>query len=160
MKKRVYRKRIGKYLIYGFITKTEDVTGITSYVDNEKNHLHYVLWDFDNVPLDEIIKELNTVAIMFELNNIVIMSDKKGSYRAFSPNKVEFRTLLRILLYTDFVDWNFIKWTMRRGYATIRMSQKQYREKPKIVDILRYDGHYKPDIENFIFVDYQGDCDK
>jgi hypothetical protein len=160
MKKLTYRKRIGKYLFYAFFTKTENTTGVTSYVKDDKNHMHYVLWDFDKTPLVHVINELMYVSKLYELKNIVIMSDKKDSYRAFSPTKVDFRTLMKILLDTEFVDWEFIKWTMRRGYATIRMTKKEYRKKPKIIEILKYDGRYKPDLNDFVYVDYEGDCDK
>jgi len=156
--KYIYRKKIWKILIYGFITKIEDVTGITS-ITNEKD-MHFVLWDFDNTTFNNVQLSLFYVAEKYDLKNIVIMTDKKDSYRAFSPSKVHFRTLLKILLDTDNVDNKFIEWTFRRGYATIRMSKKKHRNKMKIENIIKYDGEYIPQIENFKFVEYESDMDR
>lgn len=141
-----------------FITWTQKQQGITSKIPD--TDLHYVLLDYDDINYDVLLHELWFIIDKYGLTNVVIMSDKERSYRIFSPNKVDFKTLLKIILDSNHFDYMFFVWTVRRGYATIRLGDKVNRKKNKIVDILQHDGRYKPDIDNFTFVEYETDIDK
>lgn len=149
------RKKYGDILIYGFITKIQKQTGITSIIPNSE--YHYVLWDMDNISYNDVVTNIMDVAEKYGLSNCVIMSDKEKSYRVFSNTRVPFKTLIKILLDTKGVDYMFIKWTVKRDYATIRLSNKKGRDEVKILNVLKYDGVYKPDIEGFKFVEYDTD---
>ena len=70
------------------------------------------------------------------LSHIFIVSDIERSYRAWCFSKVDLKTYLKILLDTDFLDWNFFYWTVKRGKATLRTSNKKNREPQKIVSVL------------------------
>ena len=154
--KRTFRKQFGQLLIYGFVTWLQKAEGITSIVPNKPNR-HYVLMDLDETNLFEVTKNLEETIKKYKLKNIVIMSDKPTSFRIFSPTIVEFETLIKILLDTKGIDFNFIKWTMRREYATIRISKKKGRNDMKILNILKHDGKYKPTIDMFKLIEYQTD---
>jgi hypothetical protein len=54
-----------------------------------------------------------------------------------TASRVDFKTYLKILLETKYLDWNFFYWTVERGKATLRTSNKQNRTPQKIVSILR-----------------------
>ena len=149
------RKQFWNILIYGFITTVQKQDGIMSIIPDSENH--YVLWDMDNLSYAECIFNISKIANEYNLKNVVIMSDKENSYRAFSPTPVEWKTLLKILIDTEGVDYLFFKWTVRRGYATIRLSDKIGRNENKIIQILNHDNKYKPDFNNFQYVHYETD---
>jgi hypothetical protein len=73
----------------------------------------------------------------YKLGDIFIVSDAEGSFRAWCFSKRTFKEYLKILLDTEFVDWNFFWWTVRRGQATLRTSNKQGREPQKVVAFLK-----------------------
>jgi len=73
----------------------------------------------------------------FHLSHIYITSDLEGSYRVWCYSKVDFKRYLEILLKTKFLDWNFFYWTVVRGKATLRTSNKQNRPPQKVVGILQ-----------------------
>jgi len=123
-----------KILIYGFITTTQRCKGITSKTDRE--NYHYVLWDFDNTPLYNVKEQLEMICMKYNLIGAVIFSDKENSYRAFSETVVDYKTLLKIILETEYVDRMFFKWTVKRGYATIRISNKKNRPDNNIIAIV------------------------
>ncbi len=154
MKYTIRKKWMG-FLLYGFITRLQKCEGITSIVPNEE--LHYVLMDLDETNYFEVLTNLQQTAPKHNLKNVVIMSDKEGSYRIFSPTKVEFKELIQILFNMRGIDYNFIKWTVRREYATIRISKKKGRNNMKILNILYHDGIYKPSIDMFKLIEYQTD---
>ena len=149
------RRQFWNILIYGFITTTQKQTGIMSIIP--ETEYHYVLMDMDNQDYSTVIQNLNPIIAQYNLENVVLMSDKEDSYRIFSPTPVTYKTLLQILLNTKGVDYLFFKWTVRRGYATIRLSNKKGRNAVKIINILNHDGKYKPDIDGFKFVEYETD---
>jgi hypothetical protein len=154
--KRTIRYKFGQLLIYGFVTWLQKVEGITSIVPNKPNK-HYVLMDFDETNLFQVQQDLRYAIAEYGLNNVVIMSDKPTSFRVFSNTMVSFETLIKILLDTKGIDFNFIKWTMRREYATIRISKKKGRNDMKILNIINHDGKYKPTIDMFKLIEYQTD---
>ena len=71
--------------------------------------------------------------------------------------------MLHILLETEFVDYNFFYWTVERGKATLRISDKQNREKQKIVSIIRQKGYQvfeDVSLSQLERVDYETGTDK
>ena len=79
---------------------------------------------------------LSKVQDKYRLSHIYIVSDVEGSYRAWCYSKVDFKILLKILLDTEFLDWNFFYWTVKRGKATLRTGNKKNRLPQKIVSVL------------------------
>jgi len=108
----------------------QTLEGITSLLPNGK---HIILWDIEGCTLEEAIRSLRKVQISYGLSNIYIVSDKEGSYRAYCYSQVDFKTCLKILLDTDYLDPIFFEYTVRRGKATLRTNQKKDRPKQKIV---------------------------
>lgn len=152
------RIKIGNYTLFGMISKTQRLEGITSKVENQKR-LHYIFWDLENCTLDEVKYTLTTVQHDFALGDIFITGDIERSYRAWCFSERDFQTLLHILLHTEYLDYNFFYWTVQRSYATLRTSNKQNREPQKILAVLK--GFEKTRIPNkFLAVNYDTGIEK
>ncbi len=121
------------------LAKKQTLKGLTSNVlDAPKDlHLHYIFWDFDKGTLPELVKLLREIQKEFKLGDIFIYSDKKGSYRALCWSKRKWTDYVHILNHSfPYLDYGFWVWTIRRGAATLRTSQKADRPAQKIVQVL------------------------
>jgi len=120
-----------KQRLYGVISNCLD--------EPPEKFMHYIFMDFDETPLPRLIrKTLIPVQVEFRIGDIFILSDKEGSYRAISWSKRPWMTYLHILHHCyPPLDYNFFAWTIRRGAATLRDSNKADRMKQKIVQVLR-----------------------
>jgi hypothetical protein len=129
-----FRIKIFNRTIFFLYAKTQTLEGITSKIkDSDK---HYVFWDLENCTLEEAKLTLKVVQWKYNLGNIFIVSDLPKSYRAWCFTQVTFKTFLKILLDTDYVDYNFFYWTVKQGKATLRTSNKQNRQPQKIIAVL------------------------
>ena len=127
-----FRAKFANLTFFAMIAKTQRLEGVTS-LQSDGNHI--VMWDLEKCTLEQAEKTLQNVQKKYWLSHIYIVSDVEGSYRAWCYNKVDFITLLKILLDTQFLDWNFFYWTVKRGKATLRTSAKN-REPQRVVSIL------------------------
>ena len=140
------------------ISKTQTLKGITSKVIGETNK-HYIFWDLENCTLEQAKETLIDVQYEFKLGDIFITSDCENSFRAWCFSKRTFKTFMHILLHTKYVDYNFIYWTIQRGNATLRTSNKEDRKPQELICVLK--GYEKPIIPNkFISVLYDTGHDK
>jgi len=138
------RVKIKNYTVFFMLSKTQRLKGITSKVVKGKDK-HYIFWDLENCTKLRAIQTLKTVQKEFRLGMIFLLSDCPKSYRAFCFSQRTFKEFLHILLHTNYVDWNFIYWTIQRGSATLRTSQKEGREPQLIKAILTgYEKVYIP----------------
>ena len=129
--------------------------GITS-LQSDGNHI--VMWDLENCSLQQAKKTLLEVQIKYGLSDIFIVSDTEESFRGWCFSKVNFKTLLKILLDTKFLDWNFFWWTVKRGKATLRVSKKENRSSQEIVSVLY--SYYVPIPESVEKVVYDTGVEK
>ena len=130
-----FNLRIKKFnhTVFLMISESQTLEGVTSLQSDGK---HIVLWDLENCSLKQAEITLSKVQKKYCLSHIFIVSDKGRSFRAWCFSKVDFRTYLQILLVTDYLDWNFFYWTVKRGKATLRTTNKKNREPQKIVSVL------------------------
>ena len=80
------------------------------------------------------------VQISYNLSDIFIVSDRERSFRAWCFSQVDFDIYLEILGKVrrhGILDWNFYKWTVDRGYATLRTSNKKHRQPQELVFTLK-----------------------
>jgi len=115
------------------ISHTQTLDGVTSKIGKD---LHIIMWDLENCSLTECEDELRRIQNLFGLSDIFIVSDRELSYRAYCYNIVPFKYLLMVLCATKYVDWNFIRWSVVRGKATLRVSQKYNRKPQRLVSYL------------------------
>jgi len=135
MKRLNLRLKFGKITFFGMISKTQTLKGIGSLV-NKKEHLHYIFWDLEGCTRKEAEQTLIEVQREFKLGMIFLTSDKDKSYRAWCFSIRKWLEYLHILLHTEYVDYGFWIWTVRRGEATLRMSNKENREMQKILTVI------------------------
>jgi len=135
------------------LSKTQTLHGIGSCV-NRKEHLHYIFWDLENCTLKEAKRTLKKVQKEFKLGDIFITSDTEKSYRGWCFSIRKWLEYLHILLHTKFMDYGFWIWTVRRGEATLRISEKEERGKQEIICILEgYEKTKVPEKMNYIIYD-------
>ncbi len=113
----------------------QTLEGITSLIPNS-NGKHIILWDIEGCTLEECKEALRKVQKKYDLSDIFIVSDAERSFRAYCYNQVDFKTYLKILLDTDYLDEIFFEYTVRRKKATLRTNSKKGRPKQKVVAIL------------------------
>jgi len=111
----------------------QTLEGITSLLPNGK---HILLWDIEDCTLKECKETLRKVQKKYDLSDIFIVSDAERSFRAYCYNQVDFKTYLKILLDTDYLDPIFFEYTVRRKKATLRTNSKKGRPKQKVVAVL------------------------
>lgn len=131
-----FRIKLKDVTIFFMISKTQTLEGITSLINKEEN-LHIIFWDLENTTLFNAEQTLKFVQEKYNLSDIYIMSDIESSYRALCFSQVDFKSLLKILLDTYYLDYNFFYWTVLRSKATIRTSNKIGREPNKIISVLQ-----------------------
>jgi len=127
----------------------QTLEGITSFLENDK---HIILWDIEGCILEECKEALRSVQKKHDLSDIFIVSDAERSFRGFCYTQVNFKTYLKILLDTDYVDPLFLDYTWRRKKATLRVSNKKNRPKQKLVDVLKsYSVPFPDEVEKVIY---------
>lgn len=132
--------------------------GVTSRV-REGEDLHYLFFDIDSdYLLDFISHILGVLQKDYTLSNFYIFSDSKNSYRVFCFNEMPFRQCLKIwsdltYFHSGLVDWNFVRWSVFRGEATLRISSKKGRPKQKLIKVL--ESYYVDIPKRFKFVEYE-----
>jgi hypothetical protein len=90
----------------------------------------------DNCSLEEARIELRVIQRKYGLSDIYIVSDSPKSWRAWCFTKVDFRTYLKILLETNYLDFNYFLWTVRNRKSTLRITDKPDRERQEMVCVL------------------------
>ena len=117
------------------LSHTQTLEGVTSLIPDDPQH--YVFWDIEKTALKEDEETLRKIQQKYNLPHIYIVSDTKGSYRAWCFAKVPFKTLLSILVDSlDIIDYSFFYYTVKRKKATLRTSSKKGRRRQKVVSVL------------------------
>ncbi|MEM2675636.1 MAG: hypothetical protein QXT10_03980 [Candidatus Bathyarchaeia archaeon] len=120
--------------VFFMVSASQTLEGITSKVGEDQ---HIILWDLEKCTLEQAKETLAEVQYKYRLGDIWITSDCEGSYRAWCFSRRPFKEYLKILLDTEHLDWNFFYWTVKRGQATLRTSNKQGRPPQKVVAYLK-----------------------
>jgi hypothetical protein len=128
-----FRAKIGNYTVFAMLSETQTLEGITSLLPDKR---HIILWDIEKCTLEQVKKTLRKVQFQYNLSDIFITSDYDNSFHGYCFSKVTFKTFLKILLDTEYLDYNFFYWTVSRSKATMRTSSKQGREQQKLVSVL------------------------
>jgi hypothetical protein len=126
--------KIGNVTVFFMVSASQTLEGVTSKVAEDQ---HIILWDLEKCTLEQAKETLANVQYKYRLGDIFIVSDAEGSYRAWCFSKRTFKEYLKILLDTEFLDWNFFYWTVRRSQSTLRTSNKQGRPPQQLVAFLR-----------------------
>lgn len=96
-----------KYISFGITNECEDAYQIPFF-------------DYDVKDLLYVIRELQTIQTTFQLSNIYIIKSLNG-YNAFSFDKLTINVLKTIYIVSRWIDKDFIKYGLQRGFMTLRM---------------------------------------
>jgi len=116
---------LGHRLHFSF-EKVEKVTGVNSRLDDKT---HFLMWDFDNIPLPMVLASLKDVQEMFQLPPISILSTgKPDGYHAYCFQGCNFRFARTIIAATANVDLKYLALGLMRGYFTLRFTDVEGRQ--------------------------------
>jgi hypothetical protein len=127
------RIKAGNLTFFAMLSRTQRLEGVSSLQPDGK---HIIMWDLEKCSLKQAKKTLRNLQGKYCLSDIFIVSDIKDSFRAWCFSKVDLKIFLKILLETEFLDWNFFYWTVTRGKATLRTNNKKNREPQQVVSVL------------------------
>ena len=114
------------YMLASFDAPVTEVEGFTSDVYSGKGE-HVIFWDFEaGINKEKAIHALSDIQWKKRLGDIhIFQSGDRESYRAICCEVVPLKDMVTVIRLTEFMDIAFIKWTMIRRAATIRLSPKQ-----------------------------------
>jgi len=151
-----FRVKLGRFTAFCMVSHTQTLEGVTSKISQNE---HIVLWDLEGCSLNEARKTLAEIQFRHKLGDIFVVSDAEKSFRAWCFSIRSWKEYLRILLETQHLDYNFFYWTVRRGSATLRISNKKGRPPQKVVAYL--DGYEETKIpESMVHVIYDTGLEK
>ncbi len=149
------RKRFLNRVLYLLFARVQIVGGISSRIGIDWN-THRILWDLDSCTFEQAIKSLSDIQQKYKLGIIEIISDKENSYGAVCNNVVSFKELLHILIDTDLIDPLYVRYTLQRHEAILRLSDKEGRYiHREIVCELRNYTEREYDISSYLEVPYE-----
>lgn len=168
MKLRI-RKEFRGRILYIVFADTEWVGGICSRLgmNSEKSidnpttldSLHIPMFDYDDGNIEDIKKTMET----FFSQTMYIMSDKEGHYRVIGTEPITWDAYISYMWeeLRRGLDYQFFRWTIIRGYATLRITSKKSRNKEnEIVEVINGTNKDKAFInEEYTFEFYQADKD-
>jgi hypothetical protein len=136
--------------------RVQIVSGISSRYSEDYNQ-HRILWDLDQCTLDEAKNSLTKVQQQYDLGNIDIISDKKGSYGAICNTIISFKELLHILIDTDLIDPLYVRYCVQRHEAILRLSDKENRpiNRETVARIYRNSNRFHDETGNFYTLKYE-----
>jgi len=138
----IKRITIGDVRVTFTLARIAKVIGVNSQLDEDR---HILMWDFDDVSLEEVVAALNVVKNRYSLSNIYVLETKKDTnYIAYCFTALDWRRVVEIIAQTEHIDWNFFKYGVYRGRFTLRVTPKDGRT-PKFKCML--EGLGLPDCE-------------
>jgi len=129
----IFKIRIAHWRFTFTFAPVTDIIGVNSTLPEGD---HILMWDFDNIPLDDVITALQSVKYFYTLPNIYIFNTgTPDHYIAYCFKAMPWRHSVSIVAATIGVDPNFFKYGVYREHWTLRVTPKEGR-KPKLVKIL------------------------
>jgi hypothetical protein len=149
-----FRKDVRGHIFYFAYFHSQRVGGITSRInDNWDNHR--ILLDFDDCELKDVKKSIIDLHKKYDFGLINIISDKFGSYGAVCNTVISFKEYMRMLIDTEYIDPLYVKYTLERHEAILRLSDKKGRELHRdIIYKMKFNSHRPMDNSNYMLIDY------
>ena len=138
----IKRLTLGNYRLTLTFARIAKMIGVNSELGEGK---HILMWDFDDVPLEDVKAALSRVQCRYFLPDIHILRTKEpDNYIAYCFSSQEWRRAVEIIAQTPHVDWQFFRFGVYRGNFTLRVTPKGDRT-PHIV--ARLIGFGQPDVK-------------
>lgn len=143
---KIFRIRLGSRILASKIQFWNEELhthyGITNEVP-ESNHLVIPFWDFiEDIPVRYVFASLRTIQRKFGLGDIFVVQTKpKKSYRAVCFTMVDWFEYISLLSGTQYIDPSYLRHSVMRGRAVIRITEKNGTKDTviKILDGYPYD---------------------
>ena len=130
----IIKLRLGHWRFTFSFAPVVDIIGVNSKLPDGR---HILMWDFDDIPLQNVIDVLRGTQYEYMLPNIYILNTgAPNHYIAYSFAACSWNTAVEIIATTWGVDKNFFKYGVYRERFTLRVSPKCGR-KPILATILR-----------------------
>jgi hypothetical protein len=118
------------------VKRTGYVNGVNSHIAGEDpvNSKHILMWDFDNVTPVDVVIDLSSLQVAFDLSDIYILdtgkehSDGKRNLHAYCFQQMTWKQAFHRVEAAQYVDPTYLKMAYVRGYFTLRFSQKNGRD--------------------------------
>lgn len=108
-----------------YFRKTVEVKGLNSEC---KDGSHIVMVDIDQAPLQHVKVDCYKVMAEHQIQTADIMTTgKPGGWHVYLWKGFTFRESLQVMLQFADCDLNHVRWTIKRGHATLRLTDKQGR---------------------------------
>ena len=126
------RFNIGSYHFFISVYRTGKVTGVNSKLPSGR---HFLMWDFDDTPMNVVKQSLSYVQKKWRLAPIYIVNTGLHDYyHAYCFSAKDWGTTLHILADTPELDQMFFRIGVIRGYFTLRFTPKHNRDfKPALI---------------------------
>ncbi|GAH64923.1 unnamed protein product, partial [marine sediment metagenome] len=99
--------------------------GVSYMRIEQEDGSHILMWDFDDVPLEEVCQDLRVVQSRYSLSDIHICRTKEpDNYIAYCFTSQDWKTAVEIVAQTHTVDWQFLRFGVYRGHFTLRVTPK------------------------------------
>jgi len=132
----IVKLTIGRWRFTFSMAPITRVIGVDSILPDGN---HILMWDFDDISLDDVLTSLLEVQEIYCLPKIYIFETKPNSnYIAYCFKRVSWKKALEIVVSTRHVCMSFYKYGVMRDKFTLRVGPKCGR-KPKLVAVLPSD---------------------
>jgi len=129
----IFKLKLGKWKIVLTIAPVTQIVGVNSTLPDGK---HILMWDFDDTEYKYVYASLFIVQSKYKLPNIYILNTgKPNNHIAYCFYRCDWREAIQIIASTKSVCLKFFKWSVYRGYFTLRVGPK-YLRMPKLVGML------------------------
>lgn len=117
-----------RFVVY--FRKVQEIKGLNSEC---KDGSHIVMVDIDDEPLQGVQVDCYKVMAEHMIQHAEIMSTgKPNGWHVYLWKGFTFRESLQIMLEFEHCDLNHVRWTIKRGHATLRLTDKQGRKIRKV----------------------------
>lgn len=138
----IKRLTIGNRRLTFTFARIAKVIGVNSNLEDGR---HILMWDFDDVKLEDVKEGLSRIQRRYFLSTIHILETKDNqNYIAYCFTACDWRRAVEIIASTPLTDWQFFRFGVYRGHFTLRVTPKGGRT-PHLVT--RLEGYELPDCE-------------
>lgn len=122
-----------RFVVY--FRKVQEIKGLNSEC---KDGTHIGMVDIDDDDIVYLREELKRVMFVYGIPRADIMSTgKPGGFHLYLWKGFTFRESLKVMMEFSTCDLAHIRWTIKRGHATLRLTDKGGRKIKKIETIYR-----------------------
>ena len=120
-----------RFVLFGrrfvvYFRKVQEIKGLNSEC---KDGTHIVMVDIDDDTYSSVQEDVRTVMERHHIPRADIMSTgKPGGFHVYLWKGFKFRETLNIMMEFPTLDLNHLRWTIKRGHATLRLTDKQGRK--------------------------------